>query len=54
MPTYVCNMCDKPEADCNCDKYCILCKSTEDCRLCFDGCYYCQVCRDACDLTVEG
>ena len=53
MPTFVCVMCYKLEVDCTCEKYCTLCKSQEDPRLCFDGCYYCQICREACDLAIE-
>ena len=53
VPTYICVMCEKLELNCTCGKFCTMCKSDEDARLCFDGCYYCQMCRDACDLAVE-
>lgn len=53
MPTYICNMCDKFEVNCSCEKYCIICKSMEDPRLCSDGCYYCYVCREAMDMAPE-
>ena len=52
MP-YICAMCDKHESNCPCDKFCVICKSDEDVRLCFDGCYYCQVCREVCELSAE-
>jgi hypothetical protein len=46
-------MCDKEEKDCLCEKYCTICKSDEDVRLCVDGCYYCGVCREVCDYTTD-
>ncbi len=52
MP-YVCAMCDKHEVSCQCDKFCTICKSDENVRLCFDGCHYCEGCRDVCELSVE-
>lgn len=52
MPTVVCTQCDKPEAQCTCEKYCSFCQSTENIRLCDDGLYYCPDCREACDLHV--
>ena len=54
MPDVVCMVCDKPERTCTCDRYCCLCKSTYGIRMCVDGQYYCQDCREACDIrTVE-
>jgi hypothetical protein len=50
---FICVMCDKPESDCQCEKYCMLCKSPEGLRLCADGCYYCEPCREACDFQPE-
>jgi len=50
---FICVMCDKPESDCLCEKYCMLCKSDEGLRLCADGCYYCEPCREACDFQPE-
>jgi hypothetical protein len=50
---FSCNMCSKSEADCQCIKYCMICKSDNDPRLCGDGCYYCTDCREACDFTPE-
>ncbi len=50
---YICTICGKPEKECLCIKYCTICKSEHDPRLCNDGCYYCMECREACDLTPE-
>jgi hypothetical protein len=50
---YICMMCDKPERECQCEKYCMLCKADEGLRLCPDGCYYCEPCREACDFLPE-
>lgn len=52
MP-YICTMCDKSEKECHCDRFCTICKSDYNVRLCYDGCYYCQVCREVCELTPE-
>ena len=50
----VCILCDKPEPDCKCDRYCNLCKAEWSVRLCLDGQYYCPDCREACDIhTVD-
>jgi hypothetical protein len=50
----VCVLCDKPERDCQCDRYCNLCKAQHSIRLCQDGQYYCPECREACDIhTVD-
>jgi hypothetical protein len=48
----VCMLCDKPEHQCTCDKYCCLCQSEFGIRLCVDGQYYCPDCREACDIRV--
>jgi hypothetical protein len=45
-----CNLCDKPEHQCNCEKYCCLCQGVFSIRLCVDGLYYCPDCREAMDL----
>jgi hypothetical protein len=52
---YLCALCDKPEKGCNCDarEYCSLCYGDEQVRLCEDGYYYCQPCREICDYGVE-
>ena len=49
---YLCNMCGREETDCQCERYCMVCKSDSDPRLCTDGCYYCLDCREACDFAV--
>ncbi len=48
----VCAACGKPEYQCNCDRYCWLCKGQFNIRLCMDGQYYCPDCREACDVRV--
>jgi len=42
-----------PEKMCECEKYCVLCQSQIDIRLCTDGLYYCEPCREACDYKVS-
>jgi hypothetical protein len=46
----VCAVCEQPETLCRCavKDYCILCQGSEDVRLCADGHYYCEACREAC------
>jgi hypothetical protein len=46
---YRCAQCDQPEESCECEKYCCLCQSAIDVRLCTDGLLYCEPCRSACD-----
>ena len=46
---YLCLLCERPEGKCACEKYCCLCQSEGNTRLCQDGLYYCQACREACD-----
>ena len=48
----VCSQCDKTEHDCNCEKYCTICKGQDKVRLCSDGLYYCPDCREACDVAL--
>lgn len=48
----VCALCDKPEHQCQCDRYCCLCQAVFGIRLCVDGQYYCPDCREAMDLRV--
>ena len=48
-----CNICDQEESRCQCDKYCFLCQGGHNIRLCQDGMYYCQDCREACDMYVQ-
>ncbi len=48
----LCALCDKPEAECQCERYCWMCKGQFGIRLCIDGQYYCPDCREACDIRV--
>lgn len=48
----VCTQCDKTEDQCNCDKYCTICKGQMNVRLWLDGLYYCPDCREACDVSL--
>jgi hypothetical protein len=51
---FICVQCDKTEEKCDCDpKYCILCQSGHDVRLCQDGLWYCQICRESCDYPAQ-
>jgi hypothetical protein len=50
---YLCTICDMTERACQCNKYCWLCQSLHDVRLCEDGQYYCQPCRESCDLQAQ-
>jgi len=45
----LCAQCEQPEARCSCEKFCILCQSQIDVRLCTDGLMYCDACRVACE-----
>src|ERR1700734_4178728 len=44
-----CAQCEMPEGSCECDKFCCLCQTTTDVRICEDGLMYCEPCRSACD-----
>jgi hypothetical protein len=46
---FLCSQCEMSEQRCECEKYCCLCQSQIDIRLCQDGLYYCPACREACD-----
>lgn len=48
-----CLDCECYEERCHCERYCCLCQSQLDARLCNDGLYYCQACREACDYKTE-
>jgi len=48
-----CAQCEMFEDRCTCDKFCCLCQSQIDIRLCGDGLLYCQPCREACDYKTE-
>jgi hypothetical protein len=50
---FICSVCELPEKRCECEKYCVLCQSTYEARLCEDGQYYCPPCREACDLHAQ-
>jgi len=52
MSLVVCSMCEKPERECSCDRYCCCCMGQHEVRLCSDGLYYCPDCREACDVSV--
>jgi hypothetical protein len=48
-----CAQCEQPEAECQCEKYCCLCQSVIDVRICTDGLMYCDPCRTACDYKTS-
>ena len=50
----VCSVCDKPEHECRCDRYCCICMGMDGVKLCADGLYYCPACREACDVKLAG
>ena len=50
---FQCMICDQSERSCSCNKYCCLCQSLFEVRLCQDGIYYCRPCREACDLQAQ-
>jgi hypothetical protein len=50
---FICSQCGLDETHCACEKYCIFCQGRYDVRLCADGSYYCQDCREACDLRAQ-
>jgi len=50
---FICMQCDKDEARCSCDRYCVHCLGSHDVRLCQDGAYYCQACREACGYMAQ-
>jgi hypothetical protein len=43
-----CGQCEMPEGQCICDKFCCLCQSQLEIRICADGLMYCESCRNAC------
>ena len=49
---YRCMQCEMTEDRCQCERYCCLCQAQMTIRLCQDGLYYCEPCRDACDYKV--
>jgi len=50
---FLCVVCDHPEKQCKCHKYCALCYSDYGVRLTEDGQYYCPDCREACDYKTQ-
>jgi hypothetical protein len=48
-----CAQCEMPEAECECDKYCCLCQTVLEVRICQDGLMYCEPCRNACDYKTS-
>lgn len=50
---FLCAICDQPEWRCECTRYCCLCQSPYEVRLCEDGQYYCSPCRESCDLEAQ-
>src|ERR1039457_3188400 len=48
-----CAQCEQPEDSCQCERYCCLCQSVIDIRLCADGLLYCTPCREACDYKTS-
>ncbi len=50
---FICMLCDLPEEQCKCERYCALCQGANDVRLVQDGQYYCKDCREACDFQAQ-
>lgn len=50
---FLCYVCDKPEKECTCLKYCALCHTDYSLRLTEDGQFYCADCREACDYKTQ-
>jgi hypothetical protein len=50
---YNCAQCEQPEGSCQCEKFCCLCQSVIDVRICQDGLMYCEPCRTACDYKTS-
>jgi hypothetical protein len=50
---YKCAQCEQPEASCECDKFCCLCQTVIDVRICADGLMYCEPCRTACEYKTS-
>jgi hypothetical protein len=49
LSKYRCAQCDRSESQCECEKFCCLCQSQIDVRMCQDGLMYCEPCRSACE-----
>jgi hypothetical protein len=50
---FTCGICDQPERGCTCNKYCWLCQSLYEIRLCEDGQWYCRPCRESCEMQAQ-
>jgi hypothetical protein len=50
---YKCGQCEHPEDQCECGRYCWLCMSENNVRLCQDGNLYCQECREVCEMEAQ-
>ena len=50
---YRCAQCEQPENSCECEKFCCLCQSVIDIRICSDGLMYCEPCRTACEYKTS-
>jgi hypothetical protein len=48
-----CNQCEQVEERCTCEKYCVFCQGQLNVRLCEDGLYYCDACREAAGYQVS-
>jgi hypothetical protein len=48
-----CAQCEQSEEACQCEKFCCLCQSVIDVRICLDGLMYCEPCRTACDYKTS-
>ena len=51
--SYACTVCGSTEEECKCLRFCTLCNSDFEVRLCEDGCYYCRDCREVCGFIAE-
>ena len=49
-----CAQCEQSENSCQCEKFCVLCQSVLDVRICEDGLMYCEPCRTACEYKTSG
>jgi hypothetical protein len=48
-----CAQCEQPENSCQCEKFCVLCQSVLEIRICEDGLMYCEPCRTACEYKTS-
>ena len=48
-----CTQCEMIEERCECDRYCYICMGQNQVRLCEDGLYYCEACREACEYKAQ-